>query len=1009
MGRFPGKLILLLFIAILPGIYPLSAQELNFRNIYPEDGLSQEQVTASFQDSKGYIWIGTFAGVSRYNGYSIERKFHLPGQLTNSINAINEDEDGRLFIASEYDGLFCFDGSQLQKVSFGQNRGTGSVHFIGKQPGGNLFLGTGEGVFRLRGAIAEKLEITTEKDFGDVNYILFLDNKNYFLCANNGFFRISNNRASNIPYPGNEKPIAVNTAIQGFDGRIWVGTDQGLFYLEGNQLIRENLEGIPDYIKITSAVSNPYDQAVWFGSDFGLIRKLRQETRVINTTNGLIYDSVRCLFFDKEQNLWIGTDSGLSILRSSSFLKYTKESGLRGENILDVFEDSRGRIILATGNTGITILDGPKIINLREDQGLDASVVYGIGELENGDILIGTKIDVLVWDGQKSRVIIDDARVTTVFTDSKNRVWIPALQGIFLVENNNVSQPLQGIMPENTSIYGINEDQEGRIWFCSRERGCLIWDGNSLQTLGHDQGLSEESVWCVDFDSEGRAWIGTNGGGLFVYDGKAVNNFTSKDGLADNYIWQILVDGKDDIWLGTNSGVSRFDGAAFKLYTVDDGLASNEGHVNSCLRDSRGNLWFGSAKGLSKLVDENSLTIFKPSLSLERIISGDINVPPSEKGQYGYDENNLTFEFSALSYRSPDNIQYMYFLEGADKRWNSLEKLRPVVYSKLSSGNYIFRVKAGYRGTWSDTVSYSFTILKPFYLEWWFYLILIFSTTVIISLVMFLKAKKDEREKILLNRLVEERAKELVSATQELKTFNTAVSNNLLVPLRHITGFCDLIRKESSGRLDPLTLNYLEKINFSAERQRKLINDLLKLSRAGSKQLKITRVDLSEMLKVIWFKESRKNKDAAVRFDIEEGIKVWADQQLLELLIDVLLSNALQATSQRQNPEIKLSYFDGDGKRVVSFHDNGIGFKPDLSRELFQPFSLIHRKMEFQGSGLGLNIAQRIVNRHGGEIWAEGNPDQGATVFFSFPEKDQAAEPGIKGEEKSEKPWEDIF
>lgn len=234
----------------------------------------------------------------------------------------------------------------------------------------------------------------------------------------------------------------------------------------------------------------------------------------------------------------------------------------------------------------------------------------------------------------------------------------------FLVENGKVSQPLKGLIPPKTTIYGSQEDQEGRIWFCSRERGCLIWDGNNLEILGKEQGLEVESTWCVDFDSAGRAWIGTNGGGVFVWDGLSMGNYNSSNGLPDNYVWQMLVDSQNNIWLGTNEGVSRFDGKEFILFTEDDGLVSNEGQVNASLMDSKGNLWFASSKGISKFAGRIPPRLFKANMTIESIFSGKESIPLDEDGKFSNDENSITFKFAALSYRSPKNIVYSYILEG---------------------------------------------------------------------------------------------------------------------------------------------------------------------------------------------------------------------------------------------------------------------------------------------------------------------------------------------------------
>ena len=994
MGKV-GYRVFLLLVAIMGVVSsPLFGQKLNFRNIDSSDGLYQEQVTAIYQDSDGYVWLGSFSGVTRYNGYQLERKFTEKGQLTNHINAIGGDEQGNLYFASAYDGLFLKQGESLKKIILGSDPLSNSVYSISKDNEGGIYFGTANGLFTLKEGKPERVDLRCNGDLGYITGVYFLDEKHFYLSTSIGFYYVESGQVSRIPFAGELKSVFMFTAVEDGDGNIFVGSNDGLYRYTNGKLVKEQITAISHFgnIAVNAVYYSPYDEALWFGCELGLIRRSKTETRLYNTENGLLHNTIRTIYVDRERNLWLGTNLGLSILRSSAFVSYTKDSGLRSPSVSDLGEDSKGRILGANGASGLCIIDKNIVRYPGENEGFLSAVVFGVGETSTNKIILGNKHDVSAWDGKSSKVLLAPVNTHSTLTDSQGRVWVCSSQGVLLIEDDRISEPLKNLFPDNTSVYGMREDKNGRIWFCSRERGCLVWDGSQLSIVGKEQGLTEESVWSVDFDSQNRAWIGTNGSGVFIYDGKSMEIINDQNGLPDNYVWQVLIDNDNRAWIGTNEGITRFDGEEFVLFTVDDGLAGNEGQADACLKDSQGNLWFASSQGISRYIDRKYSRIYDPRMTIETITVDDEIIDSSETALFSPEKNNIRFTFSALSYRAPKKIEYRYILLGAEENWNTLNSYGPVSYSKLSPGKYTFSVKAGYLGKWSDTTSYSFIIRKPFYIEWWFYLFILLSSAGFIYITMNYRARRTEREKVILNKLVEKRAKELISANEELKTFSTAVSNNLLVPLRHITGFCELIWRESGGKLDKVTQDYLKKIVYSAERQRKLINDLLRLSQAGSKKIKLSRVNLSKMLNEMWFKRTRSGGSRDVTFNVQEDIIVWADISLMEMLLDVLLSNSLRALIDTEKPEIMLNAESGDGYMLIHFRDNGLGFKKEQEEELFKPFSLVHQRKDFDGSGLGLNIAQRIIYRHGGEISAKGEVGSGATITFSLPDQKEIEE-----------------
>lgn len=234
---------------------------------------------------------------------------------------------------------------------------------------------------------------------------------------------------------------------------------------------------------------------------------------------------------------------------------------------------------------------------------------------------------------------------------------------------------------------------------------------------------------------------------------------------------------------------------------------------------------------------------------------------------------------------------------------------------------------------------------------------------------------------------VRQRTEELAMLNQELEAYSYSVSHDLRTPLRAIDGFTHLLAEQLAGRLDAETENYFGKIRSSVDRMFRLIEDLLELGRVSRKEMAKKAVDLSQMAREIIEDFSAQNNARRVECLIEDGIAVVGDRQLLRLLLQNLLENAWKYTSKRATACIEFgSSFNENGKRILRVRDNGAGFDMAYADKLFQPFQRLHNPRDFEGTGIGLATVARIVQRHGGGIWAEGEVNKGATFWFSIPD-----------------------
>ncbi|MFA6957743.1 MAG: ATP-binding protein [Thermoanaerobaculia bacterium] len=227
--------------------------------------------------------------------------------------------------------------------------------------------------------------------------------------------------------------------------------------------------------------------------------------------------------------------------------------------------------------------------------------------------------------------------------------------------------------------------------------------------------------------------------------------------------------------------------------------------------------------------------------------------------------------------------------------------------------------------------------------------------------------------------------RELREANEELEAFNQSVAHDLRSPLGVIVGYCSILLARPDAAAGTSQRNQLERIFAAARRMEALISDLLSLARVNRVELCTERLDLSAMAAsvIAHLREAEPSRDAAV--EIQEGLVVDGDSGLLAIALENLLGNAWKYTSKRSDAKIQVGEIDLDGTRTVFIRDNGAGFDMAYIHKLFVPFERLHLASEFAGTGIGLTTVRRVIERHGGRIWVDATPDEGATFYFSIP------------------------
>jgi PAS domain S-box-containing protein len=245
-----------------------------------------------------------------------------------------------------------------------------------------------------------------------------------------------------------------------------------------------------------------------------------------------------------------------------------------------------------------------------------------------------------------------------------------------------------------------------------------------------------------------------------------------------------------------------------------------------------------------------------------------------------------------------------------------------------------------------------------------------------------------------LERRVLQRTAELEASTKELDAFAYSVSHDLRAPLRSIHGFSQVLLEDYGDHLDETAVNYLGRLQANASRMAQLIDDLLRLSRTTRAEIRREPIELGALARTILEELRAAEPNREVELTVEDGLDAEGDLHLIGLALHNLITNAWKFTSKRAFAEITLGSAVQEGEERVFFvRDNGAGFDPRFANKLFEPFQRLHTSTDFDGSGIGLAIVHRVIRRHGGAIWADSAPDQGATFFFTLTSSTASSQP----------------
>lgn len=757
------------------------------------------------EDCWGNLWIGTEGGLDRFNKMKntfVNYKYNNkdPNSIShNYVVYILEDSKKKLWIATNGGGLNLYNRKENRFIHYRHDPNnpnsisSDDIYTIYEDSRNNLWIGSWHGDLDLlnkdKGTFQHFYFENRKLSDNIIRKISEDDKKNLWIgTQGDGLYKIDykNSKEYKIEHFLNDKSNlnslsgnAIFTVLEDSQHRLWVGTENeglNIFDRKGNKFIHFKYDAFDDKSLSHNSVWSIFEDKtgnIWIGTYAGGINLVPRYGKYFNhfkhnpgNKNSLSNNSVTCFLKDSRDNFWIGTDGGgLNQFnqKNGTFKCFNKKnSNLNSNAVLSIFEDSNRNLWIGTWAGGLNLFNQKSkqfISFTKENSNLNSNNIFSILEDNNGVLWIGSH-----WGGLSSfdplkkqffnytpeNSNLSDNQIRVIFKDSRDNLWAGGTLAL------NLFNPKE----DQFTIYKHDDKNNNTI--------------------------SKGWILTIAESSDSTLWVGTSGGlNKFNYDSKTFTHYTVKDGLPNDVIKGIEEDENGNLWLSTNRGLSMFDPKkrTFKNYDVSDGLQANEFYNYSHYKSNNGEIYFGGINGFNSFYPEDLIQnpyippivlsdfkIFNKSVEISKDSPLHKNINEAKNIELSYKQSVFSFGFTSLNYISGEKNQYAYLMEGFDKDWNYVGTKNTATYTNLDPGEYIFKVKGSNNdGIWNeDGTSVKIRITPPFWLTWWFRLLVLMFIVLIIYTIYKYRIRNIEAHRRELERKVDERTSELKEANIEI-------------------------------------------------------------------------------------------------------------------------------------------------------------------------------------------------------------------------------------------------
>lgn len=847
MKKNMKKVIVLLFLFICifsNNVYASNKySNINFQSITIDDGLSQSLAEYIYQDSLGYIWIGTNDGLNRYNG----NEFKVYKNIKNDENTISNNMISSLVEDSNKNLWIGTDGG-LNKMNL--NTGEITRYLVSEED--KLYSNTvvDELLIDSRG----RLWVCTINglnlyDSENDNFIKvaseYLENKgiqdivednegNIWVSTRDGLFKYNHEKKSVETFyhdENDENTISENNifSLHYSNNELWIGTKTGglnIMNLKDYSIKKyvhdsNNPKSIPS--NLIRDIIRDKDGNIWLATDQGLASfDERNETFYTYKKNTDKYsicdDNVINLYQDNLGVIWVGTFGGISkFFPNNDFKVYrndpTDNNSLSSSSVCGIYEDDEGNVWIGTFNAGVNKVSGNEVTrffnDVNEPNSLSSNRIKDITGIDN-EIWIATDNGLNKYDKDTGRFTVYkktedensviNSEIRVLYIDNEGILWIGTRGGISTFDRQGKFTSYNEVLEKNgvyeKTISAIYEDSEGIMWFGLGNDGGLVKYNketgevkNYLSDDDNKNSLSFNNVRSISEDSDGNIWIGTQDGlNKLNKNTEEFKVYLYSDGLSNSFIYGVLVDDYDNIWATTNYGLSMYDQSEDKFvrYYEADGLATNEFNGFSYHKNKNGEIYVGGVNGVTKFNPlELQLKMGTSDVIVDSIkTSGGMEVTLRDNIVLEYDSRELYIKFFIPEYKNMSQMQYAYKLEGMDSEWEFSGTENYARYANLPPGKYkMLMAGRNYNGIWSDVSSVDIKVKNSIFKTPVTYFIYIF---ILFGIIYFFYNQVK-----ILDSLVTQRTQELNNKLHENKKLYKRLieaeqyKNNYFVNLSH--------------------------------------------------------------------------------------------------------------------------------------------------------------------------------------------------------------------------------
>lgn len=1014
-----------------------------FKHYTNSSGLSHNTVMSLFQDSKGFIWVGTKNGLNRFDGH--EFKTFLRGdsadELKNSIiYCITEDKNKTLWIATDK-GVSLYDPftetfSNFDLQTDNQKKVEGYINKIIIDKLDRVWILSGGGLFLYQPSEG-RLSALDEQFTPYTAYspwALFVDEEGiaYLGFPDAGIIKydVKTDKTTHLA-PNDYLP----TVICGYKERyILLGTSKkGLFVMDketgrSEKLPIDGSRNSDVYVRHIEKIS---EEEYWVGTESGIYVLKNGTTRHItheayndlSISDNAIYAICR----DREGGIWIGSYfGGIDYLPKpysyfENFYPIPYKNAVSGYRVREFASDKKGNLWIATEDNGLNYYDThtgiftsvseqtqPLRISFSNIQCLNlAKDKLWIGTFSKGIDVLDLKTNRCShYEKDSLPHSIRNNDIFAIYTDSRHTTWVGSSTQLYTyvpqTDGFRIFAPMNG-----SFISDIIEDNNGYLWFTTYNNGVARYNPDTEEIrrfryeAGNPQSLCYDRITCGFLDSSGRIWFASEDGGFCRYnenDG-TFTRVTMKEGLPSNVIYKILEDDNRYFWLSTNNGLVCFNPQTMvveALYNLPNGLRSKQFNYNSGIKTEDGLLYFGSIDGFVAFNPKN----FRPNKNKYTVVvtgfylfnqevqvktSKDVldrAIPYANAIRLNYDQATFGFSCSALNYATEGNGKYAYMLEGIDKKWNYVDNVSRIAYNSIPPGNYTFRIKYSKDGhDWSDKdTALLIRIIPPFWQTSGAYILyLLVSIGIFLGIVRFCLRKKKRQAAERIVRQEQEKKEELYKAKID---FFTDIAHEIRTPLTLIKAPLDYILQARPDADE--TKENLVTMERNTDRLLVLVNQLLDFRKLESKaftlSLRVRNINLLVTHTFNRFVPTAKRKNLAMCLECPDRIiSARVDEEAVTKVCSNLFNNAVKYSSTYIKAILSVSE---DGRIFqITVKNDGVPIPPEMRERIFEAFFQIQDMHPVQpGSGIGLTLASSLVQLHNGRLYLDANAEDTSFV-----------------------------